>query len=51
MQALVLIVPYAQEESSKALVKTHKYEEIPPMHPPQLDVETLLFTAQRNIRP
>ena len=51
MQALVLIVPYANEERSLSMVETLKFEEIPLMHPPQLDVETFLFVARHNMRP
>ena len=34
MQALVLIGPYAKEESSIALVETQRYKEVTPIHPP-----------------
>ena len=53
MQALVPIVPYVEEESSSALVviETSGYEGLLPMHPPQFDVETLLFIARGNMRP
>ena len=53
MQALVPIVPYVEEESSSslALIETPGYEGLPPMHPPQLDVETFLFIARENMRP
>ena len=47
MQALAPIVPYADEE----MVEIKGYEEISPMHLPQLDVETLLFIARNNMRP
>ena len=53
MQALVPIIPYADEGSSSfsALVETQGYDELPLMYPPQLDVETLLYVAQNNVRP
>ena len=53
MQAPIPIVPYVEEESSSfvAIIKTPRYEGLPPMHPPQLDVETLLFLARGSIRP
>ena len=34
MQALVLIGPYAKEESSIALLETQGYKEAPLIHPP-----------------
>ena len=37
--------------SSLAMVEAPGYEGLPPMHPPHLDVETLLFIAGGNIRP
>ena len=53
IQALVPIVPYVEEESSSslAIIKTTGLEGLPPMHSPQLDVETLLFVARANMRP
>ena len=52
MQALVPIVPYVEEETSSfvAIIETPGYEGLPPMHPPHLDVETLLFIAWGNMR-
>ena len=52
MQALVQVIPYVDEGSSSslAIAKTQGYEGLPPMHPSQLDVETLLFIAQNNMR-
>ena len=43
MQALVPIVPYANEgiSSSLTLVEIQEYDKPLPMHPPQLDVENL----------
>ena len=51
MQALVPIIPYGDEErsGSLAIVEAPGYEGLPPMHPPQLDVKTLLFIEQGNI--
>ena len=53
IQALVPIVPYVEEASSSSLTifKTIGSEGLPPMHPPQLDVENLLFLACGNMRP
>ena len=53
IQALVPVVPYVDEGSSSslAITKIQGYEDLPPMHPPLLDVEALLFIAQNNIRP
>ena len=53
MQALLPIVPYVNEgsSSSSSIIETQGYEGLPPMHPPQLDVETLLFVARNNMRP
>ena len=53
IQALLPIVPYVDEGSSSslAIAETQGYENLQLMHPPQLDVETLLFIAQNNMRP
>ena len=53
MQALVPDVPYVDEGSSNsiAIEEKHGYENLPPMNPPQLDLETLLFIACGNMRP
>ena len=53
MQALVPITPYVDEGSSNslAIVEAQGYKGLPLMHPPKLDVETLLFIAQNNMRP
>ena len=53
MQALVPIMPYADKGSlsSSALLENQEYDKIPLMHPPQLDVKTLLYVAQNNMRP
>ena len=40
-----------ESSGSLAMVKEPWYEGLPPMHPPQLDVETFLFIARGNIRP
>ena len=53
MQALIPVIPCADEESSQslAMVEAPIYEGLLPIHPPQLDVETFLFIAQGNMRP
>ena len=53
IQALVPIVPYVEEESSSSLtiIEMIGSEGLPPMHPPQLDVETFLLIARGNMRP
>ena len=41
----------AESSNSLAIVKTIGSQGLPPMHPPKLDVETLLFIAGGNMKP
>ena len=52
-QELVPIGPYVDEGSSisSSIIETQGYKGFPPMYPPQLDVETLLFVARNNMKP
>ena len=51
MKALVLVMPYAKEVNTSSIVEVQDHQDTFDKHPPQLDVEILLYIARSNMIP